>query len=283
MQSAQKCGNCGNFIMVFWSAANYGGGHGIHDFKTLPWPLKTTRFPEHWPAEFGLLHVVGRLPIVGAAEEPGLRRCGCGVAGSHETDSNPGLAPLPGERLAWPGALAPTGRTTPSRIRRGGARRQHATACLVGLRRNSASVRAGPDNGHHGNIRPASNQRAGVRASSIPAERLPRRFPRSHAGRWHLCRRYDRSCSRLWLHVATRGQAAFADLIKNSRWTHEPCGSTSEMIRDAQPSQDVRSSIRILFAMRSAPRVLRQPQSVHDRASPHRGILPCSRPPHGIE
>jgi Domain of unknown function (DUF4145) len=49
-----KCGNCGNFIMVFWSAAEFAfGPHGIHDFKTLPWARETTRFPEHWPADVG--------------------------------------------------------------------------------------------------------------------------------------------------------------------------------------------------------------------------------------
>src|ERR1700730_5340930 len=48
-----RCGNCGNFIMVFWSAAQYGGPGGIHDFKTLPWPRNTTRYPEYWPEDVG--------------------------------------------------------------------------------------------------------------------------------------------------------------------------------------------------------------------------------------
>jgi hypothetical protein len=30
-----KCGNCGGYVMVLWSA-----GHGLHDYKVLSWPLK---------------------------------------------------------------------------------------------------------------------------------------------------------------------------------------------------------------------------------------------------
>ena len=48
-----KCANCGNFIMIFWSAAKFGGSHGIHDFRTLPWAREITTFPEHWPADVG--------------------------------------------------------------------------------------------------------------------------------------------------------------------------------------------------------------------------------------
>jgi hypothetical protein len=48
-----KCGNCGNLMMVLWSAARYGGSRGIHDFKCVPWPRVTTKFPEHWPADVG--------------------------------------------------------------------------------------------------------------------------------------------------------------------------------------------------------------------------------------
>jgi hypothetical protein len=48
-----KCGNCGNLMMAFWSAAQMSIRHGIHDFKVVPWARKTTRFPEHWPADVG--------------------------------------------------------------------------------------------------------------------------------------------------------------------------------------------------------------------------------------
>jgi Domain of unknown function (DUF4145) len=43
-----KCGNCAGYVMVLWSA-----GHGLHDFKVLPWPLKYNRHPEHWPSDIG--------------------------------------------------------------------------------------------------------------------------------------------------------------------------------------------------------------------------------------
>jgi hypothetical protein len=48
-----KCGNCGNFIMIFWSASEFGGSHGIHDFGTVPWARESTKFPEHWPEDIG--------------------------------------------------------------------------------------------------------------------------------------------------------------------------------------------------------------------------------------
>jgi Domain of unknown function (DUF4145) len=48
-----KCGNCGNFIMIFWSASEFGSSHGMHDFYTVPWAREITTFPEHWPADVG--------------------------------------------------------------------------------------------------------------------------------------------------------------------------------------------------------------------------------------
>jgi len=43
-----KCITCGNLTMVFWS-----GGGRLHDYKQVPWPLNSTRWPEHWPDEIG--------------------------------------------------------------------------------------------------------------------------------------------------------------------------------------------------------------------------------------
>lgn len=48
-----KCTNCGNFTMVFWSAARMGGGSGIHDYIQIPYARKTSRHPDHWPADVG--------------------------------------------------------------------------------------------------------------------------------------------------------------------------------------------------------------------------------------
>jgi Domain of unknown function (DUF4145) len=48
-----KCGNCANFIMVFWSASQYGHRDRMHNFATLPWARETTKFPEHWPKDVG--------------------------------------------------------------------------------------------------------------------------------------------------------------------------------------------------------------------------------------
>jgi hypothetical protein len=46
-----ECGNCKGYVMVLWSASEYGGA--LHDYEVLPWPLKLDRWPEHWPDEVG--------------------------------------------------------------------------------------------------------------------------------------------------------------------------------------------------------------------------------------
>jgi hypothetical protein len=48
-----KCHNCGNFIMVFWSASGYPRSRPMHNFATVPWSRETTSFPEHWPEDVG--------------------------------------------------------------------------------------------------------------------------------------------------------------------------------------------------------------------------------------
>lgn len=45
-----ECGSCRGYVMVLWS-----GGDRLHDFKVLPWPLKHTKYPEHWPEAVGRL------------------------------------------------------------------------------------------------------------------------------------------------------------------------------------------------------------------------------------
>jgi len=35
-----ECGNCKRYVMVLWSASEYGHGRRLHDYKVLPWPLK---------------------------------------------------------------------------------------------------------------------------------------------------------------------------------------------------------------------------------------------------
>src|SRR6266550_8799798 len=32
-----KCGNCGNLMMLFWTRAAASMGHGLFDFRTVPW------------------------------------------------------------------------------------------------------------------------------------------------------------------------------------------------------------------------------------------------------
>jgi hypothetical protein len=50
-----KCGNCGNFIMIFWSAAEFGGSHGIHNFNTVPWAGKSRNSLNIGPTMLGAI------------------------------------------------------------------------------------------------------------------------------------------------------------------------------------------------------------------------------------
>ncbi len=47
-----ECGNCKAYVMVLWSASDIGAGR-IHDFRVLPYPLRTHSYPEHWPEVVG--------------------------------------------------------------------------------------------------------------------------------------------------------------------------------------------------------------------------------------
>jgi hypothetical protein len=44
-----KCGSCGGYVMVMWSASTTGGHQGIHDYLVLPWPRKVGKGSENWP------------------------------------------------------------------------------------------------------------------------------------------------------------------------------------------------------------------------------------------
>jgi Domain of unknown function (DUF4145) len=43
-----QCENCGNLTMVFWSS-----GSRLHDWRTVPWPLRLEKAPESWPTDVG--------------------------------------------------------------------------------------------------------------------------------------------------------------------------------------------------------------------------------------
>jgi len=45
-----KCGNCASYIQVVWSASSSGRMHGR---RIQPWPLKITKYPDHWPESVG--------------------------------------------------------------------------------------------------------------------------------------------------------------------------------------------------------------------------------------
>ena len=49
-----RCENCAGFVMVLWSANQFGRGmRGLHEFRVLPYPLKLVTYPKHWPEEVG--------------------------------------------------------------------------------------------------------------------------------------------------------------------------------------------------------------------------------------
>jgi hypothetical protein len=59
-----QCGNCGNYMFAFWSAAQHDiGGRGMHAYRLLPWYQSTTRHPEHWPGDIGRYWIEARRSI----------------------------------------------------------------------------------------------------------------------------------------------------------------------------------------------------------------------------
>lgn len=49
-----QCGQCGNYMFAFWSAASQGHGSGAsHDYQVLPWYRSTASYPQHWPSDVG--------------------------------------------------------------------------------------------------------------------------------------------------------------------------------------------------------------------------------------
>jgi hypothetical protein len=61
-----KCGNCGNYMFAFWSAAAMNiGGTGIHSYRLLPWHQSTTEHPEHWPGDVGRYWIEARRSLEG--------------------------------------------------------------------------------------------------------------------------------------------------------------------------------------------------------------------------
>jgi len=46
-----QCKNCTAYVHVFWSAAEYGAGRPLHDFRVLPWPIGKAVPSENWPLD----------------------------------------------------------------------------------------------------------------------------------------------------------------------------------------------------------------------------------------
>ena len=58
-----RCANCNGYVMVLWSAREYGSS--LHAYEILPWPLKLSNFPEHWPETVGRHWLQARRSIQG--------------------------------------------------------------------------------------------------------------------------------------------------------------------------------------------------------------------------
>jgi uncharacterized protein DUF4145 len=48
-----RCVNCGGYVQVLWSASEFSGSQGLHQFRVQPFPLKIPDPPEYWPREVG--------------------------------------------------------------------------------------------------------------------------------------------------------------------------------------------------------------------------------------
>jgi hypothetical protein len=48
-----KCGNCAGYVMVLWSASQFSGSQGPHNYYVPPWPIKLEEHPKHWPEAVG--------------------------------------------------------------------------------------------------------------------------------------------------------------------------------------------------------------------------------------
>ncbi len=48
-----RCGNCAGYVMVLWSASEFAGIRGLHDYHSLPWALKLSNYPEYLPDVVG--------------------------------------------------------------------------------------------------------------------------------------------------------------------------------------------------------------------------------------
>jgi len=44
-----KCGNCGGYVLVMWSASEHGPQQGLHDYVRVPWPKGVGDGSENWP------------------------------------------------------------------------------------------------------------------------------------------------------------------------------------------------------------------------------------------
>ena len=55
-----KCGNCAGYVLVFWSASEYGN---IHDSIVIPQARRTEKCPEHWPEEVGICWVEAKRSV----------------------------------------------------------------------------------------------------------------------------------------------------------------------------------------------------------------------------
>lgn len=54
------CGNCAGYVMVLWSASEYGN---LHDYYAFPQSISTEKYPDHWPEEIGRFWVQAKRSV----------------------------------------------------------------------------------------------------------------------------------------------------------------------------------------------------------------------------
>jgi hypothetical protein len=130
-----KCGNCGNFTMVLWSA-----GRGLYDFLTLPWPRQTTGFPKHWPEDVGRHWVQAKRSLEGKNWDAAalMARSGIQLIARYQNAAGANLKQEIDD-LAKKGILPPTMKEWAHEVRELGNDNAHPTPGGTGTTRSDAT------------------------------------------------------------------------------------------------------------------------------------------------
>ncbi|TKJ39116.1 hypothetical protein CEE37_11905 [candidate division LCP-89 bacterium B3_LCP] len=57
-----ECGNCKGYVLVLWSASEFGSG--FHNYHVLPWPLRIDTYPNYWPESVGRFWIQAKRNLI---------------------------------------------------------------------------------------------------------------------------------------------------------------------------------------------------------------------------